>query len=165
LKANLNIQYTTGISFPTPNMYYRLMVCNLFFQFGSKGTTVLFSSGDFGGCKLNTGMNRILSVIPFTCPFVTAVSRTVNTNPEVTVDFSGRGFSRYFIQPSYQTQVVKAFLSSLGMKYQGLYEYGYFPQAMTSGRAYPDVTAQSSGSQVVVSGGVLSIGGTNTSSP
>lgn len=23
LKANLNIQYTTGISFPTPNMYYR----------------------------------------------------------------------------------------------------------------------------------------------
>lgn len=34
-----------------------------------------------------------------------------------------------------------------------------------SGRAYPDVAAQSSGFQVVVGGRVISVGGTSASSP
>jgi tripeptidyl-peptidase-1 len=66
------------------------------------------------------------NIIPFSCPFVTAVGGTVNTNPEVAVSFSGGGFSRYFARPSYQTQAVQTFLTGLGSTYQGLYKYEYF---------------------------------------
>lgn len=217
VEANLDIQYTTGISFPTPNTYYSTggsppfvpdsqtptdtnepyldwlnfilsqstipqtittsygddeqsvppdyahAVCHRFAELGAKGITVLFSSGDFGvgggDCKTNDGTDRVLfqPAFPASCPFVTAVGGTVKTNPEVAVGFSGGGFSRYFARPSYQTQAVKAFFSGLGTKYQGLYN--------VSGRAYPDVAAQSSGFQVVVGGRVISVGGTSASSP
>ena len=69
-------------------------------------------------------MYQLPSVILISCPFVTAVGGTVQTNPEVAVNFSGGGFSRYFAQPSYQTQAVNSFLTGLGTTYQGFYKYG-----------------------------------------
>lgn len=217
VEANLDIQYTIGMSFPTPNIYYStggsppfnpdsqtptntnepyldwlnfilaqktipqvittsygddeqtvpkdyaVKVCNMFAQLGSLGTTVFFSSGDFGvgggDCKTNDGKNRVLfqPTFPASCPFVTAVGGTTKVNPEVAVSFSGGGFSQYFTQPSYQTPAVSAFLSGLGIKFTGMFNQ--------TGRAYPDLAAQGSGFQVVVSGRTTSVGGTSASSP
>ncbi|KIK07829.1 hypothetical protein K443DRAFT_673084 [Laccaria amethystina LaAM-08-1] len=217
VEANLDIQYTTGISFPTPNIYYSTggsppfipdsvtptntnepyldwlnfilaqnaipqvittsygddeqtvpkdyaaKVCKMFAQLGSLGTTVFFSSGDFGvgggDCKTNDGKNRVLfqPAFPASCPFVTAVGGTTKVNPEVAVSFSGGGFSQYFAQPSYQTAAVSAFLTGLGTKFIGMFNQ--------TGRAYPDLAAQGSGFQVVVSGRTVSVGGTSASSP
>ncbi|KAF8880201.1 peptidase S8/S53 domain-containing protein [Infundibulicybe gibba] len=216
-KANLDIQYTTGISFPTPNVYYStggsppfnpdsqtptdtnepyldwlnfilaqpsipqtittsygddeqsvpddyaFQVCNLFAQLGARGTTVFFSSGDFGvgggDCLTNDGKNQKIfqPAFPASCPFVTTVGGTTKVNPEVAVSFSGGGFSRLFAQPSYQTTAVNTFVTGLGTKFAGLYN--------KTGRAYPDVSAQGNGFQVVIGGRVSSVGGTSASSP
>lgn len=217
VEANLDIQYTTGMSFPTPNIYYSTggsppftpdsqtptntnepyldwlnfllaqstipqtittsygddeqtvprdyatTVCNLFAQLGSMGTTVFFSSGDFGvgggNCLTNDGTNKRLfqPAFPASCPFVTAVGGTTRVNPEVAVSFSGGGFSRYFARPSYQNTAVSGFLTNLGTTFSGLYN--------ATGRAYPDLAAQGNGFQVVIGGRVSSVGGTSASSP
>ncbi|KAG6853522.1 hypothetical protein C0991_003517 [Blastosporella zonata] len=235
MEANLDIQYATGMSFPTPNIYYStggsppftpdsltpentnepyfdwlkyilnttnipqtistsygdneqsvpqdyaVKVCKMFAHLGSIGTTVFFSSGDNGSAqsvhlRSNTHANKLLSVgggdclsndgtnttrfqpsFPASCPWVTAVGGTTRSNPEVAINFSGGGFSRYFAQPSYQAKAVSKYLPSLGSTNSGLYS--------SSGRAYPDVSAQASGYQVVINGTVQSVGGTSASAP
>lgn len=217
VEANLDIQYTTGISFPTPNTYwstggsppfdpdsetptntnepyldwinsvlaqssippvittsygddeqtvpqdYAVSVCNLFAQLGSRGVTAFFSSGDFGvgggDCRTNDGTNTVLfqPAFPASCPFVTTVGGTTRVNPEIAVSFSGGGFSRYFSTPSYQSAAVSRFVAGLGTTFNGLYN--------KTGRAYPDVSAQGNGFQVVIGGRVGSVGGTSASSP
>ncbi|KAJ7493198.1 peptidase S8/S53 domain-containing protein [Mycena galericulata] len=142
---------------------YAVSVCNLFAQLGARGTSVMFSSGDEGvgggNCLTNDGTNKEVfqPAFPASCPFVTTVGGTTKVNPEVAVDFSGGGFSRYFAQPSYQTAAVSTFLSNLGTKFSGLFN--------ASGRAYPDVAAAAQGFQVVVSGRTESVAGTSCSSP
>ncbi|KAJ7780215.1 peptidase S8/S53 domain-containing protein [Mycena maculata] len=142
---------------------YAVSVCNLFAQLGARGTTVTFSSGDDGvgggNCLTNDGTNKVIfqPAFPASCPFVTAVGGTTKVNPEVAVDFSGGGFSRYFAQPSYQTAAVSPFLTGLGTKFAGLYN--------ATGRAYPDVAAAAEGFQVVISGRTESVAGTSCSSP
>ncbi|KAH9479704.1 putative tripeptidyl-peptidase SED2 [Psilocybe cubensis] len=217
VEANLDIQYTTGISFPTPNIYYSTggsppftpdsfttsntnepyldfltfllaqktipqtlttsygddeqtvpldyatSVCNMLATLGSLGTTVFYSSGDEGvgggDCKTNDGTNKVQfqPAFPASCPFVTAVGATTRINPEVAISFSGGGFSRYFATPSYQTTAVNTFLNGLGTKFSGLFN--------KTGRAYPDVSAQGQGFQVVIGGRVQSVAGTSASSP
>ncbi|PIL34082.1 hypothetical protein GSI_03793 [Ganoderma sinense ZZ0214-1] len=217
VEANLDIQYTTGISYPTPNIYYStggsppfipdsytpsntnepyldwlnfivdqkdipqtittsygdeeqtvprdyaIRVCNIFAQLGSRGTTLLFASGDSGvgggQCLTNDGQNRtaFMPAFPASCPFVTTVGGTTHVSPEVAVDFSGGGFSNYFARPSYQSKDVSTYLTGLGNQYSGLFN--------SSGRAYPDVSAQAQGFQVVVNGRVTPVGGTSASSP
>ncbi|PPQ94446.1 hypothetical protein CVT25_002537 [Psilocybe cyanescens] len=216
-EANLDIQYTTGISFPTPNIYYSTAgtppftsdtftptntnepyldfltflleqktipqtlttsygddeqtvpldyatkVCNMLGTLGSLGTTVFYSSGDEGvgggDCKTNDGKSTVLfqPAFPASCPFVTAVGATTRINPEVAISFSGGGFSRYFPTPSYQTTAVNTFVNGLGTKLSGLFN--------KTGRAYPDVSAQGQGFQVVIGGRVQSVAGTSASSP
>jgi tripeptidyl-peptidase I len=52
---------------------YAQSVCSLFAQLGARGTSVLFSSGDFGvgggDCKTNDGTNRVQfqPIFPATC--------------------------------------------------------------------------------------------------
>ncbi|KAG6836128.1 hypothetical protein H0H93_011087 [Arthromyces matolae] len=118
---------------------YAARVCNLFAQLGATGSTVFFSSGDFG------------------CPFVTAVGGTTKVNPEVAVSFSGGGFSNYFGRPSYQNAAVASYLTGLGTKYSALFN--------KTGRAYPDIAAQGTSFQVVVGGKTVSVGGTSASAP
>ena len=45
-------------------------------------------------------------------------------NPEVGVNFSGGGFSRYFDQPDYQVNAISNYLGALGTKYSGMFKYG-----------------------------------------
>ncbi|KAL0578070.1 hypothetical protein V5O48_003932 [Marasmius crinis-equi] len=217
VEANLDIQYTVGLSAPIPNTYYStggsppfnpdsqtptntnepyldwvnfilsqssiplvfttsygddeqtvpndyaVSVCNLFAQLGARGSSILFSSGDFGvgggDCRTNSGTSRVQfqPAFPASCPFVTTVGGTTRTNPETAVSFSGGGFSNYFARPDYQNSAVTGFLNRLGSTNSGLFN--------STGRAYPDVAAQGTGFQVVIGGRVSSVGGTSASSP
>lgn len=142
---------------------YAESVCNLLAQLGTRGASIMFSSGDFGvgggDCVNNDGSNDIAfqPIFPATCPYVTAVGGTTGVSPETAVDFSGGGFSRYFARPDYQADAVSGYLDFLGDTNQGLYN--------ESGRGFPDVAAQGSGFQVVIGGVTNSVGGTSASSP
>ena len=52
---------------------YAASVCNLFAQLGSRGVSVLFSSGDFGvgggSCRTNDGTNQVkfIPIFPASC--------------------------------------------------------------------------------------------------
>ncbi|KAF9070712.1 peptidase S8/S53 domain-containing protein [Rhodocollybia butyracea] len=145
---------------------YAFEVCNKFAELGARGASVLFSSGDDGvgggNCSTNDGTNTVLFQpnFPASCPYVTTVGSTVGISPETAASFSAGGFSRLFAQPSYQSYAVSRFLTALNSSstpYTGLYN--------ASGRAYPDVSAQGEGFQVVIGGQVGSVGGTSCSSP
>lgn len=119
---------------------YSRSVCSLFAQLGSRGTSVVFASGDTGvgsACQTNDGKNmtRFLPIFPAACPFVTSVGGTTHVEPEVAVSFSSGGFSDRFPRPAYQNDAVGAYLEQLGDRWSGLYN--------PDGRGYPDVAAQS----------------------
>ncbi|VDC03354.1 unnamed protein product [Peniophora sp. CBMAI 1063] len=217
VEADLDIQYTTAMSFPTPQIYYSTggsppfipddntptnsnepyldflqafitqnplpqtlttsygddeqtvpfdfatEVCNMFATLGTMGTSVMFSSGDFGvggsDCRTNDGTNtvRFQPIFPATCPFVTSVGGTTRVNPEVAAGLSSGGFSNFFAQPSYQSAAVSAFLAANGNTFAGLFN--------ATGRGFPDVAAQAENFQVVLGGQVVNVAGTSCASP
>ena len=117
---------------------YALSVCNLFAQLGSRGVSVIFSSGDSGtgsACLSNDGKNttKFQPQYPAACPFVTSVGSTRYLNETATY-FSSGGFSDYWKRPSYQDDAVKAYFHHLGEKNK--------PYFNRHGRAFPDVSAQ-----------------------
>ena len=149
---------------------YAKRVCDSFAQLGSKGRTLLFSSGDSGvgpdgACISNDGLNRtkFIPEFPTSCPYVTSVGATKDFNPEVAAFdprngfVSGGGFSNYFPRPSFQDKAVGAYIASLGTQFAGLYN--------TTGRAYPDISAQGQAYAVVWNGGLVHLDGTSASSP
>ncbi|KAJ6085714.1 hypothetical protein N7499_005343 [Penicillium canescens] len=141
---------------------YANATCSLFAQLGARGVTVLFSSGDSGpggSCLSNDGQNRtkFLPEFPSSCPFVTSVGETHNTDPESAISFSGGGFSDLFPRPTYQDTAVDGYLSKLGSQWSGLYN----PQ----GRGIPDVAAQASNFMVRDHGSWALVGGTSASAP
>ncbi|KAF8491622.1 subtilisin-like protein [Russula emetica] len=216
-EANLDIQYTESISYPTPNIFYSTAgdppyipddqtptntnepyldwlnfvmsqktipqtistsygdneqtvprdyatsVCNMFAQLGAMGISVLFASGDSGvgggSCRSNDGKGskKFIPAFPASCPFVTTVGGTTRVNPEVAANFSGGGFSNYFARPSYQDRAVSSYLQNIGRQYSGLFN--------TSGRGYPDISAQAANFQIVHAGEVESVYGTSCSAP
>ncbi|KAI0252049.1 tripeptidyl peptidase A [Lactifluus subvellereus] len=149
---------------------YAVRVCKEFAVLGSRGVSILFSSGDGGvgdgnpdpktqQCFTNDGQNKIkfLPHFPASCPFVTAVGGTVRI-PEVAVRFSGGGFSNYFAQPTYQATAVAAYLASQPLgQYAGLFN--------PLGRAYPDVSAQAVRFLISFQGQAALISGTSAAAP
>ncbi|KAF8322649.1 subtilisin-like protein [Clavulina sp. PMI_390] len=143
---------------------YATSVCNMYAQLGARGVSVLHSSGDLGagaGPSKNQSLtcgtpNRFLSNFPASCPYVTSVGGTYMI-PETTNTISGGGFSDYFSRPSYQDSAVTQYLSGIGSTYDGMYN--------ASGRAQPDISAQSNNYQVVIDGQVSGISGTSASCP
>jgi len=130
----------------------------------------LIASGDDGSgcspgesavcdCKLNPSY-------PGSSPYVTAIGATKflagNAGPEgaVTAFGSGGGFFVDDSQQSYQTSVVASYLAQAGLA---------LPPACSftpSGRATPDGAALGDVHfQVVINGGVTSVGGTSASTP
>lgn len=91
-------------------------------------------------------------------PYVTTVGGTKNIEPEIAAfdsanNFaSGGGFSNYFPRPTYQTDVVPAYIKSLDGQFDGLYN--------TSGRGYPDIAAQGFRYVVVWNGTLIALDGT-----
>jgi len=140
---------------------YALSVCNLFAQLGSRGVTVVFSSGDSGvgsACQSNDGKNttKFQPQFPAACPFVTSVGSTRYLNETATF-FSSGGFSDYWKRPSYQDDAIQAYLHLLGE--------GNQPYFNRSGRGFPDVSAQGFGFRVYDKGILRAYQGTSASAP
>jgi len=87
---------------------------------------------------------------------VTSVGATTQI-PEVAVDFSGGGFSNYFLRPTYQVAAVTEYLVRLGTNDSGLYSL--------IGRGYPDVSAFGVDFQIVYDQYVFGVSGTSCSAP
>ncbi|CAI6333564.1 unnamed protein product [Periconia digitata] len=141
---------------------YQMKVCDLIGQLGTRGVSVLFSSGDTGvgsACQTNDGKNttRFLPIFPASCPYVTAVGGTINVEPESAVDFSSGGFSDLWARPKYQQEAVNGYLYKLGARWEGLYN--------SQGRGFPDIAAQGQRFRIVDKGAEFHIGGTSASAP
>ncbi|USP78331.1 Tripeptidyl-peptidase SED2 [Curvularia clavata] len=141
---------------------YAKKVCDLIGQLGTRGVSVIFSSGDTGpgsACQTNDGKNttRFMPTFPASCPYVTSVGGTFGIQPEKAVEFSSGGFSDLYPRPAYQEKAVTSYLEKLGDRWKGLYN----PQ----GRGIPDVAAQGQNFQVVDKGRVILVGGTSASAP
>lgn len=141
---------------------YSKKVCDLIGQLGTRGVSVIFSSGDTGvgsACQTNDGKNttRFLPIFPASCPFVTSVGGTTKIDPEEAIYFSSGGFSDRWARPSYQDAAVTDYLKKLGSQWDGLYN--------PKGRGFPDVAAQGARFRVVDKGAQISVGGTSASAP
>lgn len=122
----------------TLSLAYAQAVCNEFAQFGARGVTLLFSSGDDGvgtngSCYSNADNTtfEFLPYFPSTCPYVTSIGGTTNF-PETAMyalsEFtpgaiysSGAGFSNYFGVPNYQRDTVGKYVAGLNGLYDGFY--------------------------------------------
>ncbi|KAJ5152693.1 Peptidase S8/S53 subtilisin/kexin/sedolisin [Penicillium canariense] len=141
---------------------YARSVCNLFMQLGSRGVSVIFSSGDSGvgaACQTNDGTNttHFPPQFPAACPWVTSVGATTNISPERAVYFSSGGFSDLWERPDWQNASVAAYLSQLGDRQAGLFN--------ASGRAFPDVAAQGQNYAIYEKGRMTKVDGTSCASP
>lgn len=141
---------------------YANKVCDMIGQLGTRGVSVIFSSGDTGpgsGCQTNDGKNttRFLPIFPASCPYVTSVGGTYRVQPERAVYFSSGGFSDFWERPAYQDKAVKGYLAQLGDRWDGLYN--------AEGRGFPDVAAQGLGFRVFDKGRDIPVGGTSASAP
>lgn len=144
-----------------PEKYAR-SVCNLYAQLGSRGVSVIFSSGDSGvgsACLTNDGTNRthFPPQFPAACPWVTSVGATQKTAPEEAAYFSSGGFSDLWPRPQYQDSAVATYLQHLGPKFHGLFN--------ASNRAFPDVSAQGTNYAVYDKGQVGQFDGTSCAAP
>jgi tripeptidyl-peptidase-1 len=140
---------------------YALSVCNMFAQLGSRGVTVIFSSGDSGvgsACLSNDGKNttKFQPQFPAACPFVTSVGSTRYLN-ETATGFSSGGFSDYWKRPSYQDDAIKAYFHHLGQANK--------PYFNRHGRGFPDVATQGFGFRVYDKGTLKGYQGTSCSAP
>ena len=141
---------------------YARSVCNLYAQLGSRGVSVIFSSGDSGvgaACETNDGTNatHFPPQFPAACPWVTSVGATTHTSPETAVYFSSGGFSDLWERPSYQNDAVSEYLTKLGSKWSGLFN--------AKGRAFPDVSAQGENFAIYEKGSLTSVDGTSCAAP
>jgi tripeptidyl-peptidase-1 len=153
---------------------YAKRVCESFAQLGARGVSLFFASGDDGvgadgTCFANEEPyeRKFMPEFPSSCPYVTTVGGTFLFEPEVAVVdtsyrrpfYSSGGFSEYFPTPSYQKTAVSQYLASHDNfpAYSGLFT--------PTGRAYPDVAAQSLNFSVIYNSGLERIGGTSAATP
>ncbi|KDR73332.1 hypothetical protein GALMADRAFT_72684 [Galerina marginata CBS 339.88] len=133
-------------------------LCNAYAQLGARGTSILFASGDGGvSGSQSASCKNFVPTFPSGCPFMTSVGATTGNPTETAATFSSGGFSNFFGQPSYQSTAVASYLKALGTTNSGKFN--------TSGRAFPDVSAQGQNVQIVVSGKTEAVAGTSCSSP
>ncbi|RDK47946.1 subtilisin-like protein [Aspergillus phoenicis ATCC 13157] len=138
----LVISNSYGDDEDTVPIAYATRVCNLIGLMGTRGISILESSGDSGvggACMSNDGTDKteFTPMFPGTCPYITAVGGTQDVPEVAWVDSSG-GFSNYFSQPSYQSDQVETYLD----KYISASTKKYYEQYTNfSGRAFPDVSA------------------------
>ncbi|TFK49384.1 subtilisin-like protein [Heliocybe sulcata] len=133
-------------------------LCNAYMQLGARGTSILFASGDGGvSGSQSSSCRNFVPTFPSGCPYMTSVGATTGINPETAADFSSGGFSNYWGVPSYQSSAVSSYLSSIGSTNSGRFN--------SSGRGFPDVSAQGENVAIVVDGSREGVAGTSCSSP
>ncbi|KAM3419686.1 Tripeptidyl-peptidase SED1 [Cercospora zeina] len=166
--------------------FYERRQCNEYMKLGLLGTSVLYSSGDYGvsgnggQCIGPTGAYQDQSLggrfnpsFPGTCPYVTSVGATqvipgVNilttpTQPEQaceTVIYSGGGFSDVFPLPSYQSSAVKSYFAN----HLPPYTAAQYNNSQAT-RGFPDIAANGANYVVAVDGAWTLVFGTSASSP
>lgn len=158
---------------------YMQRQCAEYAKLGLMGTTVLYSSGDYGvggyrnSCLLPNGTagaggKTFSPSFPGGCPYVTSVGATqVNPGAKVTdpesaceqVIYSGGGFSNVFKMPDYQKDAVNHYLSN----YPPPYSADLWNN--TGSRGYPDLSANGANYAVAVQGEFYLVYGTSASSP
>ena len=108
-------------------------------------TTVIVCSGDSGVAGINHYTEcegkEFVPTFPTSCPFVTVVGATRGIQPEIGAGLSAGGFSNFFGHPEYQNAAVDSYMTAIGGQYKERYN--------ASGRAYPDISAQGMGFQVL----------------
>jgi tripeptidyl-peptidase-1 len=131
---------------------YAKLTCNLVGLLGLRGMAPDLKTVEFG------------SVFPASCPYLTAIGGTSDSNPETAWDGSSGGFSRYFEQPSWQKATVDDYLRTQVSNETYAY-YGRYTN--WGGRAFPDVSAHSLDPyfQVIYNGKPDGSGGTSASAP
>nr|GAT55465.1 family S53 protease-like protein [Mycena chlorophos] len=140
-------------------------LCNAYMQLGALGTSLLFASGDGGVAGNDFECTTFVPTGPSSCPWVTSVGSsqavlenfTKNNFTTIGAFFSSGGFSNYFPAPAYQQAAVSAYVKSLGDEYAGLYN--------TTGRGFPDVSAEGINFVVVAANTTGLVEGTSCSSP
>jgi tripeptidyl-peptidase-1 len=159
LPNTLSISY--GDDEATVPLSYATTVCNLFSQLGARGVSVLVASGDSGvgdTCTVN-GKKQFTTSFPAGCPWVTTVGGTNGKGPEAAWSSSGGGFSEVFGRPSYQNATVNNWLTT-DKTHTAVTSY-----FNSSGRAYPDVAAQSTNFVIIASGQANLVDGTSCATP
>jgi len=130
-----------------------------FMKVGARGITLLYASGDSGAnCNF---FGKFAPNFPATSPYVTAVGGTQpdtgfpNPGSESAIGLSSGGFSNYWATPSWQQEAVDSYLQ------QDIpsTSHGY----NTSGRAFPDISAQATNFCVTPFG--CNVAGTSCASP
>lgn len=159
LPNTVSISY--GDDEDTVPLDYADNVCNLFSQLGARGVSVLVASGDSGvgtTCKEGT-TKQFTTSFPASCPWVTVVGGTTGNSPEGAWSGSGGGFSSVFGRASYQDAAVKNWLAN-DTTHAAVSSY-----FNSSGRAYPDIAAQSTNFVIVASGSAELVSGTSAATP
>ncbi|KAH7098457.1 peptidase S8/S53 domain-containing protein [Auriculariales sp. MPI-PUGE-AT-0066] len=124
-------------------------ICNVYMQLGARGVSMLFCSGDGGveGFYPKPGCTDFTPTFPSSCPYVTSSA------------VPGFGTSLRPERSSAQDAAVSAYLAVLPANHTSR---GHFNE---SGRAYPDVSAQSLWLALVQNGQSVPGGGTSQSTP
>ncbi|KAJ3493921.1 hypothetical protein NLG97_g4417 [Lecanicillium saksenae] len=148
---------------------YMDRACNEFMKAGSRGISILFSSGDsgVGGNKQSSCSNGFYGLWPAVCPYVTAVGGTdIINGVEKVVDFgqynkavtsAGGGYSQHFTAPDYNANVTAAYAQSVDPATQQMFNAG--------NRGFPDISLVSALYPTVINGKVGQLLGTSASSP
>ncbi len=131
---------------------YAQRLNNEFMKFGVSGRTVLFASGDSG---VDCSGSKYTPEWPTSSPYITAVGGTTSLT-SVWSD-GGGGFSNLFPMPDYQKEVVQAYLNGKDVPDKKHFN--------ASGRAYPDVSAFSTGYIIVDDGLPVPVSGTSCAAP
>lgn len=162
--------------------FYEMRQCQEYAKLGVQGTTVLYSSGDYGvagnggqcidpttGQYNNGTSGKFNPSFPGTCPYITSVGATQIkpgasvTQPEEaceTVIFSGGGFSNVFPMPAYQKSAVQSYFA----KYNPPYGADRYNNSRMT-RGFPDVSANGANYVVAVDGKFSLVFGTSASCP
>jgi len=130
---------------------------------GARGISLLYAAGDEGSnCKGGV----FVPEGPGSSPYVTSVGGTKPASGwpapggETAVGLSSGGFSNYWEMPEWQKDAVANYLTQDGLPDQSQRQYN------TSGRAYPDISAQASGYTVYDHGIPMpGVAGTSCASP
>lgn len=140
---------------------YANTACNLFSQLGARGVSVLVASGDSGvgdACSVG-GVKKFTTSFPAACPWVTTVGGTTGNSPEGAWSGGGGGFSDIFGRPSYQNTAVSTWLTT-DTTHNAVSSY-----FNSSGRAYPDISAQATNFVITISGRDTGVSGTSCATP
>ncbi|QDS74942.1 hypothetical protein FKW77_004514 [Venturia effusa] len=172
-KTNAELPQAISNSYGEPEQTvpraYAERVCTMIALMGTRGITVLESSGDIGvGAEcLTNGGNKTLRFeqnFPSSCPWITSVGGTESVNPEIAWTESSGGFSDYFPRPDYQAKAVETYFTE---KAPPAVTSTLSPYYNKSGRGFPDIAAHSIRPNFVVFalGDAIQFGGTSGSVP